>query len=107
MERYLRLAPSLFFAVSADGTLLEVNQSLLDCLGYKPNELDGKKVDVVFPVATRIFYQTHLFPLLKLNGKAEEIYVDLNKSNGEYLPVLLNAARYEQQGPVVIVFSGI
>ena len=107
MESYTNLAPFLFFAASDDGTLLEINSTLLDQLQYAPGELNGNRLDVLFPVASRIFYQTHLFPLLKLSGRAGEIYLDLKKQNGELLPVLLNVDRCESEGTVVLLFAGL
>jgi sigma-B regulation protein RsbU (phosphoserine phosphatase) len=70
-----------------------VNDHLCSVLQYDKNHIVGKKADILFTVAARIFQQTHFFPLLKMHGHAEEIYLDLQKSNGEHLPVLINAQR--------------
>jgi phosphoserine phosphatase RsbU/P len=92
-ESLLDKAPLGYFAFSDDGTLFEVNDTLASRLRYNKDLLIGKNVEIIFTISTRIFYQTHFFPLLKLQGHAEEIYITLLTSKGEHLPVLLNASR--------------
>ncbi len=81
-----------------DGKVVEINQTLLDLLGYARDEIEKLHVENIFPVAGRIFYQTHFFPLLKLHGKVEEIYLSLHSRTGEEIPVLANAVRHERDG---------
>lgn len=79
IPNYLDQAPCLYFSTSNDGTLLDVNEQLCQMLGYSKEDLIGRKADVFFTVATRIFQQTHFFPLLKMQGHAEEIFLTLKK----------------------------
>lgn len=58
---------------SDDGTILRINNPLLNHLGYSPSDLQAK-LEAILPIASRIFYQTHIFPLLKMQGKMEEIF---------------------------------
>jgi phosphoserine phosphatase RsbU/P len=90
-------APSGYFSFYDDGSIHAVNQTLCDLLKTDKATLQGKNVESIFTLPTRIFYQTHFFPLLKLHGHAEEIFINLLTSDGEHLPVLLNARR--EQGP--------
>lgn len=76
-------------------------------LGYQKDELIGKKAETLFTVATKIFNQTHFYPLLKMQGFAEEIFVTLQQSNGESLPVLLNAVRRNIDSKEVNLYVGI
>jgi phosphoserine phosphatase RsbU/P len=48
-----------------------------------------------------MFYQTHFFPLVRMHGKAEEIFLSLRTRTGESVPVLLNAVRKEQEGRAI------
>ncbi|TCJ14433.1 PAS domain-containing sensor histidine kinase [Flaviaesturariibacter flavus] len=91
MEAYLENAPCLYFVVNAEGTLITANATCHEVLGYAPGSLDGSSATRIFTVATRIFIQTHLHPLLRLQGSAEEIYLSLCCADGSELPVLLNA----------------
>jgi sigma-B regulation protein RsbU (phosphoserine phosphatase) len=94
-EALLDKAPCGFFAFSDDGILSEVNDRLASILNYNKESLIGRNVESIFTISTRIFYQTHFFPLIKLQGHAEEIYITILTSDGEHLPVLLNAARVD------------
>lgn len=82
-----------YFSFSDQGTLLYVNSTLCNLLGYDTDELTGKNVESIFTLPTKIFYQTHFFPLLKLKGVADEIFIFLLAKDGTYVPVLLNAKR--------------
>lgn len=93
MQNLFDQAPCLYFSSADDGTLLEVNDRLCEVLQYGRDELIGKKNEIIFPIATRIFQQTHFFPLLKIQGHAEEIYISLKRKDGTEIPVLINAER--------------
>ncbi len=107
MESNLDTAFCCFLLTGDDGLIIEANQRLCSKLGYKKEELIGKKVDLIFPIATRIFYQTHLFPLLKMQGTAEEIFITLKKKEEGELPLILNVERKEDQEKTIIQYFGI
>jgi sigma-B regulation protein RsbU (phosphoserine phosphatase) len=94
-ETLLDKAPCGYFAFADDGILSEVNDTLATILNYKKESLIGRNVELLFTISTRIFYQTHFFPLIQLQGHAEEIYITILTSDGDHLPVLLNAARLD------------
>lgn len=96
MDELLDNAPCGFLAFADDGTILAANATLLGWLGRDAEDLSGRHVEDLFPPGGRIFYQTHFFPLLKLHGRAEEIYLSLRGAGGEDVPVLVNAARRER-----------
>lgn len=77
------------------------NATLLQLLQYAPGELEGRNIESLLPLAGRIFYQTHFFPLLKLHGKVEEIYFSLRSQSGKEVPVLANGVRHERDGLAV------
>jgi PAS domain-containing protein len=60
--------------------------------------MTDQNISTFLPVSSRIFYQTHFFPLLKMHGVAEEIYLPLHTKAKVVLPVLLNAVRREREG---------
>src|ERR1051325_1521698 len=97
MDDLLNTAPCGFMTFTDEGTIRAVNATLLKLLGAAADELEGQHVESILPVASRIFYQTHFFPLLKLHGEASEIYFSLRSKNGEDIPVLVNAARRERE----------
>ncbi len=76
-----------------EGTLEFVNTYLCEVLGYEPAELIGQRLDRILTLSSRLFYQTHFFPLLRLNGKVSEIFFSLRSKAGESIPVMVNATR--------------
>ena len=84
-----------------DGIVRYANGSLARSLGYAVDEVQGRHVESLFTVAGRIFYQTHLFPLLRLHGEANEIFLLLHHRDGSELGALINARRRERDGVMV------
>jgi signal transduction histidine kinase len=76
-----------------DGRVLFTNATLRDLLGYAEGELEDGHVERALSLGGRIFYQTHLFPLLKLEGEAREIFLLLRRKDGSDVGALANAAR--------------
>ncbi len=107
MQNFFHKAPCIYFSTRDDGTLLEVNHYLCSALQYSKKELEGKRSELFFTVPTRIFQQTHFFPLLKMHGHAEEIFLTLKKRNGEDLPVLINAERTVIEEQPINMYVGI
>lgn len=101
MDDLLNNAPCGFGTIAEDGTFLMVNGTLLSMLGYDLTELQGRHIQTILSVGARVFYQTHFFPTLKLQGKIEEIYLALKAKSGEEVPVLVNAERRERHGATV------
>jgi sigma-B regulation protein RsbU (phosphoserine phosphatase) len=107
MEKLLELAPFFFFAISEEGHLTAINDNLCRQLGYNADELKGQKVETIFTVATKIFYQTHFFPLLKMQGHTNEIFVSLQTKEKQEIPVILNAETKEIDGKKIHLYAGM
>jgi PAS domain S-box-containing protein len=101
MDALLNTAPCGFVTFTDDGTMIEVNVTLADLLGYTRVELEGWHLQKVLPPGGRVFYHTHIFPLLKLHGRVEEVYVALRAKDGSDVPMMLNAVRRERDGVLV------
>ncbi len=97
-EDLLDLAPCGLLSLADDGTIRQVNATLLELLGRTREEVLGASVERILTVAGRIFYQTHLFPLLALHGRADEIFLLLKHASGEDVGALVNAVRRERDG---------
>ena len=94
-------APCGFLRFGDDGTILAVNLTLAEILGYSRVELAGWHIQKILPSGGRVFYHTHLFPMLKMHGVADEIYIALHTKDGREIPMLLNGVRREREGRVV------
>jgi PAS domain S-box-containing protein len=102
MDSVINHAPCGYVAFADDGTILEINATLATAmLGYARVELLGWHFEKLLPAGGRIFYQTHLFPLLRMQDTIEEVYFALRTKDGRDVPVLLNAARRERDGVVI------
>jgi PAS domain S-box-containing protein len=91
-------APCGFLSFTDKGTIALVNATLARMLGYESRDLVGIHVRALFTTPTRIFFQTHFYPLLQLQRHAEEIYLTLKAKSGEAVHVLANAVMHERSG---------
>jgi phosphoserine phosphatase RsbU/P len=74
------------------GQLLRVNQTLCKWLGRsRPALLDARFQDLL-TVGGGIFYQTHLAPLLRMQGSVAEVKLELRAAQGKSIPVMVNLA---------------
>lgn len=84
-------APFGYVSFLSDGTIFKINKTLLDLLGYGKKEiLQVKKIQNLFRVGGKIYFETHFFPLLKMQGFIKEINFDLVRKDGSFFPALLN-----------------
>jgi sigma-B regulation protein RsbU (phosphoserine phosphatase) len=102
MDQLLDFAPCGYISFKDDGKIVHVNHTLSNWLGYSADDLKGKSIEHIFTLATRIFYNTHFFPLVKLHTKAEEIFISLVTKDKKDIPVLVNAERRSEEGVAII-----
>jgi len=77
-----------------DGHVELANATLAEMLGAPAaSALVGRHVDHMLSTASRIFYQTHVYPTLRLQGTVHEVYLSFVDAKGAEVPVLLNARR--------------
>jgi signal transduction histidine kinase len=98
IEGLLATAPCGFVAFTDAGTVTAANATLLEMLGFASEQVIGRHVDSLLTTGGRIFYQTHLFPLLRLHGRADEIFLLLRAQDGADVATLGNAVRRERNG---------
>jgi PAS domain S-box-containing protein len=99
MDEQLNHAPCGYVTFADDGRITACNRTLAHLLGYEPDELTGRHFELLLGVGGKIFYQTHFFPILKLKGEVEEVYLSLRTREGTDIPVLANAVRRAHGGP--------
>ena len=91
-EDLYETAPCGYVSLSADGKIVKANRTLLDWLERKPDEVIGRPVHDLLSFGGRIAVETHLAPLLRIQGQVHEIALDLLAANGEKIPTITNAA---------------
>lgn len=86
------LLPCGYVATSADGTIVEVNQTFLAMVGRDREALVGRRrfADLL-SAGGRIYHETHYAPMLALEGTVRAIALDLVGADGVRLPVLVNS----------------
>ena len=73
-----------------------------------PNSEVGKlRLEDLLTVGSKIFFQTHFFPLIKMQGFAEEIYVTFKSEDKIDIPILLNVAKQQNGGSDEMHCSGM
>lgn len=100
MDALLNTAPCGFLSFTDDGKIVVVNATLGKILDCDSDRLPGRYIEEILQLASCIFYQTHLFPLLKMHGKADEIFLSLKSRTGAVVPVLVTALRQVREGRV-------
>ncbi len=91
MNDLLDSVPCGLVTFASDGIVHMANATLLRMLGLEREEMVGKPFHLFLTSGSRIFYQTHLFPLLKMRGEFEEIYISLRLQDAGEIPMLMNA----------------
>ncbi|NIJ52691.1 PAS domain-containing sensor histidine kinase [Dyadobacter arcticus] len=99
-ERILQDLPCGCIVFEDNGKITFVNPTICELLGYNVDEMIDSGIEVVFTISSRIFYQTHFFPLLKLKGQVSEIFLTLKPKTGPPVPVLVNVKLSEVNGLV-------
>ena len=91
----------------AEGKILRINQKLADWLGCDPSAAIGQRFSDLLTVGGKIYYETHLWPLLRMQGFFEEVALELGCANNQKFQVLVNAyeRRDEKNIPQFIRFT--
>jgi sigma-B regulation protein RsbU (phosphoserine phosphatase) len=85
-------APCGYLSLLPDGTIIKANRTFLSWTGYESATLIGRRhFSSLLAPGDRIFYETHLAPMLRMQGRVREIAVELVLDDGRRLPVLANA----------------
>ncbi|EWM18495.1 PP2C family protein-serine/threonine phosphatase [Kutzneria sp. 744] len=85
-------APCGYLSTLLDGEIAKINATLLDWLGYAREDLVGRKrFTDLLTVGGRLYHETHFAPLLRMQGQAREIALELVAADGRRLPVLINS----------------
>ncbi len=75
-------------------------------LGFSKQEVLEKKVEELLTVGSKIFFQTHFYPLIKIQKKADEIFMSFLTKEKKDIPVLLNVALYEYDNGIFEIHCG-
>jgi sigma-B regulation protein RsbU (phosphoserine phosphatase) len=85
-----------------DGTVLSVNRSLIELLGYTAKQLVGNHINVTLAKSAIVFAQLYFFPMIRVQQRVDEMYLRLANKNGVEIPVLINASLTQHAGNQII-----
>jgi diguanylate cyclase (GGDEF)-like protein/PAS domain S-box-containing protein len=87
------IIPSPMLLTDTGGNIRLANRDLLNIIGKRIEEVESLSMEKFFPLASRIFLQTHVWPILLREGKVSEIRLAINHHLGDKIPVLMNCQR--------------
>ncbi|WP_339922106.1 ATP-binding protein [uncultured Cyclobacterium sp.] len=87
-------APFGYMSMRADGLIVNINTTLLVWLGYERDEiLLQKSFQDLLGMGERIYFETHMMPMLQMQGEISEISIELKGKQPRKLPTLINGKR--------------
>jgi sigma-B regulation protein RsbU (phosphoserine phosphatase) len=85
-------APCGYVSLSPQGAIVNMNATLADWLARDRDQLIGRPIHESLGFGGRIAFETHLAPLLRMQGHVHEIALDLLMADGSKVPTIANAA---------------
>ncbi len=103
-ERFFEQSVSGFLITDPEGHILKSNAKLADWLGVSADELKGKRASDLLSIGSKIYFETHLWPLLRMQGFFDEVMLDLAGPKKQRMTFLVNAVecRDENNNPECI-----
>src|SRR3954454_24678724 len=97
-------APCGYLSALPDGTVVKVNRTFCSWIGRPADEVLGSRFQDLLAIGGRVFHETHMVPLLRMQGAVRELALDVVRADGSVLPCLLNAVevRDENGAPVLV-----
>jgi sigma-B regulation protein RsbU (phosphoserine phosphatase) len=98
-------APCGFVTTTPDGVIVKTNATLRTWLGREDEDLAGVMTFAdLLTVGGRMYHETHFAPILFMHDRVQEVALELLRSDGSRLPVLLNGslARGEDGRPLAV-----
>ena len=102
-------APCGYLSTLLDGRIAKINKTLLNWLGYTRDELVGRRsFSDLLNVGGRLYYETHLAPLLSMQGEVGGVALELRAADGTHLPVLVTSAvKTDDAGEPILIRTTI
>lgn len=98
-EWLFRKAPVMTTSIAEDGSYLDVNDAMLERLGYQIEDMVGQKPEKFVTAETAERITDELRPALRRRGKLENKPVSFVTASGEIVDCITNAfVEYDQEG---------
>jgi diguanylate cyclase (GGDEF)-like protein len=106
MSAYMSIAdlPCAAMVTDESGRIVEANTGLHRITAHGNGALVGQLIDQVLTGGTRIFFQTHVWPMLRRNGEVKELFFYMPGPQDERIPVYASASRMHGREPACFVW---
>jgi hypothetical protein len=91
-------APCGYLSATPDGSIVRANATLESWLQVERGALGGRRFQDLLTGGGRIYHETHYAPLLQMQGWVREIALEVVRSDGTRLPVLVTSALQRGDG---------
>jgi two-component system, cell cycle response regulator len=98
MDTLINQLPCPILLTDATGHIIMTNTNLLQLVGGTAEQWQNKLLEDLLPPPSRIFLQTHLWPILYHENLVKEIHMQLYDSQKQRVPVLVNCQRIIRNG---------
>lgn len=98
MDDRLKYAPCGYISITQTGIVSDVNDTFLEWMGYKKEDLVQKHFESIMSTANKLIFHSYFYPYIHLNGHVEELFLSLRDSQGQSIPFILNGRRFEIEG---------
>lgn len=102
MDERLEYAPCGYVSITHDGIITRMNQTFLETMGYRREELLHKHFESIMSKANQLIFHSYFYPYINLHGHVEELFINLKDSGGHSIPYILNGRRFNDEGTEVI-----
>ena len=105
LQTFFNGAPCGLLSSAGNGTVLAVNDTFLAWTGYEREGLAGSRhFDELLTLPSRMYYETHYWPLLHIQGFVHEVALDLRRCDGSVMPALVSAvAKRDAEGAIALL----
>lgn len=97
-------APCGFISFLPDGSILRVNETLSNWLGYTEREIYELDFKTLLSSEAHLYYQLIVTPLLNIKGYANEIDLNFTGKNRNF-DALLNAVAYKNEDGLLVAVN--
>ncbi len=105
-DHLLDNAPCGYLQIDSAGIILMINRTLRKWLDYEIEDaIENRSIEQFFKTGGKIYFQTHMMPLLQMQKEISEINLTMEGKNGTTFPVLINAKEDAHQPGKAKTFS--
>lgn len=90
-EDFFETALCGFIIADTKGSIVRANKKIAGWVNCTTDELKGKRFSDLLAIGGKIYYETHLWPLLRMQGFFDEVVLELSSTTGPKLRVMVNA----------------